>query len=225
MSRALVLGGHGAIGAAIADRLQQDGCEVLRSARDTGELQVDPFGPAGLAALDGAGPLDTVVWAQGANANDSVADLDLDVHEDVLRANVVYVSATLNRLLTNGTLQDGARLCVIGSVWQLLVRQSKFSYSVAKTAVTGLVRSAAVDLAPRGILVNGVLPGVVDTPMTRAMLTEEQQRAFAQATGFDRLVALQDVANAAAWLCSPDNTGVTGQLLAVDLGFSAARRV
>jgi 3-oxoacyl-[acyl-carrier protein] reductase len=223
--QAIVFGGYGAIGTAVAQHLAHDGCDVVRTGRSGEGVQIDPFSEAGLSGLEGLGPFDVAVWAQGANTNDVLGELDLVRHEEVIRANVTFVSATLDQLLRSDALAYGARLCVIGSVWQLLVRQSKYSYSVSKAAVTGLVRAAAVDLAARGMLVNGVLPGVVDTPMTRAMLSPGQRTDVSAATGHDRLVQLEDVAAAVAFLCSPANGAITGQLLAVDLGFSAGRRV
>jgi len=228
--RALVFGASGAIGAAVVSALEADGDVVVgttRSASSTGALiAVDPFdGSVGLAALDGAEPFDAVVWAQGTNLNDSLLDFDLDAHLEVLNANVVFVAATLAALLEMQLLRDGARLCVISSIWQTMARDHKFSYTVSKAALAGLVHSAAADLAARGMLVNAVLPSVTDTAMTRAMLSAEQIERFASATGFDRLTSLEDVANTVAFLCSERNTGVTGQSIAVDLGYSKVRDV
>jgi 3-oxoacyl-[acyl-carrier protein] reductase len=87
------------------------------------------------------------------------------------------------------------------------------------------VRAASADLATAGHLVNAVLPSVTDTPMTRAMLSDEQVQRVAAATGLGRLTSLDDVAEAVAWLCSPANTGVTGQSIPVDLGFSHVRHL
>ena len=59
-----------------------------------------------------------MVWAQGANLNDSLLDFDLDAHIEVLKANCVFVAATLAGLLEMNLIRDGARLCVISSIWQ-----------------------------------------------------------------------------------------------------------
>jgi NAD(P)-dependent dehydrogenase (short-subunit alcohol dehydrogenase family) len=122
-------------------------------------------------------------------------------------------------------LASGARLCVISSVWQTVARPNKLSYMVSKAALQGLVLSAATDLAERGILINAVLPGAIDTPMTRQNLTPDQIERVAGMTKFDRLAALGDVAALVAFLCSAANTSITGQFVAVDLGFQNARLV
>ena len=227
-----MFGGYGAIGHAVAGGLVGHGFEVLRSSRSTetpepGHVHLDPFddSQSGLRALDGLPSLGAVVWAQGANLADSVDVFDLASFEEVLRANCTFVAVTMAALLERGLLSDGARLCVVSSIWENVARQQKLSYTVSKAALGGLVRSAAVDLAPRRILVNAVLPGVVDTPMTTSMLTPAQVAGVAGATGFDRLVSVDDVAALVCHLCSPANTGVTGQSITVDLGFTVARRV
>ena len=232
--RALVFGATG------SDRRRGGGRPLRRPATTSSEparsaspvdtpdglVAVDPFDDAvGLTALSRVGPFDAVVWAQGTNVNDSVLEFDLDAHLEVLKANCVFVAATLAGLLEMNLLRDGARLCVISSIWQTIARERKLSYTVSKAALAGLVHSAAADLASRGILVNAVLPSVTDTAMTRAMLSSEQIDRFASATGFERLTSLDDVANTVAFLCSERNTGVTGQSIAVDLGYSTVRRV
>jgi len=220
--QALVFGGFGAIGAAIADALAADGADVTRTSRGGRGLRVELEDMSGLDGLEG---LDAVVWAQGTNVNDSVNAFDRARWDEVLHGNVTFVAQTMAELLARGKINDGARLVVVSSIWERQARQDKLSYTVSKAAVAGLVRSAAVDLAPRGILVNAVLPGVTDTPMTRGLLSTEQIDAFGAATGFGRLASLDDVANTVAHLCSQRNGGVTGESLAVDLGFTVARRV
>jgi NAD(P)-dependent dehydrogenase (short-subunit alcohol dehydrogenase family) len=112
---------------------------------------------------------------------------------------------------------------VIGSIWQNQARQDKLSYCVSKAAIQGLVLSLANDLGRVGHLVNAVLPGVLDTPMTRANLDEDQIRKVETSTGFGRLATLEDVAAAVYGIASFRNTGVTGQFLNVDLGYTNVR--
>jgi hypothetical protein len=223
--RALVVGGFGALGAAISDQLAADGAVVLRTSRR-------PRDESGAAiTLDDAGAvaalpvLDAVVWAHGVNVNDRVDAYDDDDLARVLDVNVALVARQMRTLVEADRLADGARLVVISSIWEAVARPGKFSYTVSKAAVGGLVRAASLDLAPRGILVNAVLPGVVDTPMTRAMLSPEQIAVVEGSTGHGRMVAPGAVATLVAYLCSSRNTGVSGQSLVVDLGFSVGRLV
>ncbi len=226
MTQALIFGASGAIGGAIAGSLMEAGFTVHGTSRDGGAdtIALDPIGaPAGLAALDDLPPLVAVVWAQGANRNDAAQTVEREGFEAVMAANVTYVVVTLAHLLAARRLARPARMVVISSIWEQVARPGKFTYTISKAAIGGLVRAASVDLAADGHLINAVGPGVTDTAMTRAMLSDEQIGAVAGQTGFGRLTSLGDVAALTAHLCSTANSGVTGQSIAVDLGFSHAR--
>lgn len=228
MAQALVFGATGAIGSAVAAALECAGFAVARTGRRGGDgaLAVDPVkDPAGLVALDGLPALDAVVWAQGANLNDSAQEARVDTYEETMAANVTYVVASLAYLLRTGRLATPARMVVISSIWEQVARPGKFSYTVSKAALGGLVRAAAADLAPDGHLINAVGPGVTDTAMTRAVLSRAQIDGVSGQTGFGRLTALEDVAAMVVHLCSEANSGVTGQSILVDLGFAGGRRL
>jgi 3-oxoacyl-[acyl-carrier protein] reductase len=230
----LVFGGSGAIGGAVVETALARGWRVTSVARTLIEsttpqlhtLAVDPFAATSLASqLSPSTPYTSVCWAQGANINDSVYDVDIAAHRRLYDANCTYILITLRALLDNAFLAPASRLCVISSVWQELARQSKLSYCMTKAALQGLVLSASADLAHGGHLINAILPGAIETPMTRKNLTAEQIERLTSATGHKRLVTLKEVANAVCFLCSPANTGITGQFIAADLGFSRVRIV
>ncbi len=233
--RFLVFGASGAIGGAIAETAQQRGWEVTGVARKLPQQGLagvryeayDPFAESSAAesALWSEEPFDAVCWSQGANTNDSLATVDPDKHLELYRANCMYIVITLQRLLHAGRLRAPAKLCVISSIWQNLARQNKLSYCMTKAALQGLVFSASADLAADGHLINAVLPGALETPMTRRNLSGEQIDRLTGATQFGRLPTLGDVASAVLYLCSPENTGITGQFVTADLGFSHVRIV
>lgn len=233
--RILIFGGTGAIGEAIAERALARGWDVVVTSRQprvsednsvfsgpqARYIVFDPLtDDLAASALDARSPYSAVCWAQGANINDSVYTVDLSQHRELYKANCVYILATLNLLLKRSLLTKPARLCVVSSIWQKISRQNKLSYSMTKAALQGLVLSASTDLAADGHLVNAVLPGALDTPMTRSNLTGDQLDRLRSATKFDKLPALQDVASLVLYLCSSENTGITGQFIAADLGFS-----
>jgi len=235
--RALVFGATGAIGSAIATRFAAEGWAVTGVSRSGGRdaadpawdgirpLAYDPFNatPDANAALAAGGPYHAVCWAQGANSTDSVYTVDLDRHLALYQANCLYILSTLKFLLDNKLLAPGARLAVISSIWQNLARQDKLSYCMTKAALQGLVLSASADLAKDGMLINAILPGALDTPMTRKNVAPAQLEKLSGATYFNQLPALEDVSRLALFLCSPQNTGITGQFIAADLGFSHVR--
>lgn len=226
----LLFGATGAIGQAIGTHFEQKSCDVIRIVRSTGKdknlICWDPLSEddkSGAATVCAIGPYDAVVWAQGANCNDSAYTVNASAHNEMYRANVLYIVQSLHFILSNKLLKQSARLCVISSIWQNIARQNKYSYCITKAALQGLVLSAANDLGKDGYLINAVMPGVIDTPMTRRNLSEEQLEKIVGATQFGRLPAMQDVVNAVYSVCSESNTGLTGQFLQVDLGFSNVR--
>lgn len=224
----LIFGATGAIGESIAAAALARGWQVTTVARNSASttLTIDPFDPAFTPeSLRSATPYTAVVWAQGASLNDTVYTVDLDDHMGIYRANVAYILVTLKALLTANLLAPASRLCILSSIWQNISRQHKLSYTVSKAALQGLVLSAAIDLGIDGHLINAVLPGALDTPMTRTHIKPEQLETIINATRFHRLPALEDVASLVCFLCSPENTGVTGQFIAADLGFSHVRIV
>ncbi|WP_197539289.1 SDR family NAD(P)-dependent oxidoreductase [Serpentinimonas maccroryi] len=236
IQRLLLFGGSGSIGTTIRDRFCQEGWTVSivsRSASpDATSIQWNPVVHSdgvscsrAINKLVAQGPFDAVCWAQGMNCTDSVYDFDQARHEAVYDANVLYILNSMNILLTQRLLRRPARLCVISSIWQDMARQTKLSYCVTKAALQGLVLSAAADLARDGHVINAVLPGVIDTPMTRANLKMEQVRKVEDATLFGRLPTLDEVAACVFGLCRADTTGVTGQFISVDLGYSRVRVV
>lgn len=172
---------------------------------------------------DRALKLGAVVWAQGANCNDDIFSFDVKRHEETYAANVTYILVGLQILLKRDLIDVGARLCIISSIWQNIARQNKLSYCITKSALQGLVRSLSVDLGPSGYLVNAVLPGAMDSPMTRTNLSDMQIRRIENMTPLRKLPELKDVCNLVQFLCSAENTGITGQFIAADRGFSNAR--
>jgi 3-oxoacyl-[acyl-carrier protein] reductase len=222
-----VFGASGAIGGALAAWFLARDHEVVAFNRSgagsvEGVRWVAWDGSGAFPTLDES-PFNAAVWAQGANCNDDIRSFDLDEHQALYAANVTYILTSLQAVLRQECLAPAARLCVISSIWQNIARQNKLSYCVTKSALQGLVQSLAIDLGASGYLVNAVLPGALDTPMTRANLSGEQIARLEGMTPLGALPTLDDVANLVGFLCSSSNTGITGQFVAADRGFSSAR--
>lgn len=208
----LICGATGAIGRACADAFESAGHHVASLGRDP-------------AALEPGAHFDAVVWAQGMNSSGDLQHTDAGVWAQVWQANVGYIADSLRELLLRNAVTHGSRLVVISSVWQLLGRSEKVAYATSKAALGGLVRALSADLGPKGISINAVLPGVVDTPMTRAHLDEEQIAAVSEATPLQRLVTADEVAQVVLFLAGPAASGISGQSITVDLGWSVTRHV
>jgi 3-oxoacyl-[acyl-carrier protein] reductase len=221
---ALVFGGTGALGSAIVDALVAAGWTVdvaSRSPRDGATVDLSqPDWPSSLESRYSA-----IVWAQGLNTTASVLRSDAEQLHDLYDANVVFIAETLRLLVEADALTSPARGVIVSSVWQITARSNKVAYVASKAALAGLIPAIAADLADRGFSVNGVLPGVIDTPMTRANLSSAQLEHVQSETLGGVLATPTDVANAVAWLADPRAAGINAQWIAVDNGWSAVRSV
>jgi 3-oxoacyl-[acyl-carrier protein] reductase len=220
----LLFGAGGALGSAIGNHLLREGCKLFTAGTHRfpdaeAHLPLAYEDSCDASAFSSLPVLDAVVWAQGLNCSDSVETFDSVDLQRLLEGNVMFIASSLKALLMSEKLSAGSRLAVVSSIWQLESRPSKFSYTISKAALQGLVKSCALDLGLRGILINAVLPGVVDTPMTRTHLSAEQINAITSQSALGRLPEPADIASAVAFLVSPANRAITGQFLTVDGGF------
>jgi NAD(P)-dependent dehydrogenase (short-subunit alcohol dehydrogenase family) len=227
MPKLLIFGGTGALGTAIAQKFSGEGYEVIFGVRTItdakNQFQV-PLTTAPVPEILKGELFDAVVFAQGANINDSVVTSSLDDLNRLFEANVTFISENTKALISHNLIKHKGKIVILSSLWEQLTRQEKMAYTVTKAAVGGLVRSMAVDLGnAKGILVNGLLPGIVETPMSRGLLSAKQIENIEAQTPGHKLTVPTDVANATYLLGCEDNTAISGQSLFVDYGFSIAR--
>jgi NAD(P)-dependent dehydrogenase (short-subunit alcohol dehydrogenase family) len=212
---ALVTGASRGIGRATAHRLAEAGLRVLAWGRppDIADL------PQLERAFEDVGGLDVLVVNAGVCRS---ADLDdpgaVEVWRHVMSVNLDGAFHCLR--LASPRLRGGGRVVFVSSGLGKLGRGGKSAYAASKHGVLGLMRCAALELAPRGIRVNAVCPGWVDTDMARADLQrsgELRQEAEAQIPA-GRFVRAAEVAEMIAWLASDRSSPVTGQAFNISGG-------
>jgi NAD(P)-dependent dehydrogenase (short-subunit alcohol dehydrogenase family) len=167
--------------------------------------------------------IDIVIWAQGYNFNDNIETFDINNFQKIMDGNVNFILTTLNYLLKNNKINKNAKMVIISSIWENYSRENKLSYSITKAALSGLVKNLAFDLSKQNILINNVLPGVIDNEMSRKTLSETEFNYVKNYMNFGRLITLEDVYNTIKFLVLY-NTGITGQSITVDLGFTNLRK-
>ncbi len=222
---ALVTGGTAGIGAAIADALEAEGCRVLRHGLADGDLVADlsqaGSGEAlGLRAL-AAGPVDILVHSASVQLSaewraTSPAELELQY-----RVNVSEPFGLVRSLLPGMIDRGWGRILAIGSVQQSRPHPRMIGYAASKAAQFSIVRNLASQVAGRGVTVNSLSPGVVETDRNREALADAHyRRSLLDAIPAGRLGEPGECAAAALLLCSRRSGYVTGQDLVVDGGLT-----
>jgi 3-oxoacyl-[acyl-carrier protein] reductase len=194
--------------------------EANRTLEKTGQVLLSR--PNWASEAKSLGPFAGVVWAQGVNSSETVVSASKEDIVGSFEANVFFIADTLKHLVKEGALLKPCRSVVLSSIWQQSSRSNKLSYSISKSALSGLVKSIAIDLASTGFSINAVLPGVLDTKMTRANLTNEQMKSVEDRTIGGELVTTKEIASVVTWLLSEQSSGINGQFITVDNGWSVA---
>ena len=121
--------------------------------------------------------------------------------------------------------QRGGSIINVGSIFGLQGCDGNVAYNVSKGGINQLTRSMAIDYGYANIRVNGLCPGLIETPMTSMVRENEAVHAFfASQHMLSRSGQPEEVANVALFLASDEASFVSGQMIAVDGGFSAGRR-
>jgi len=230
--KALVLGGSRGIGAAIVERLATDGAattftyggskeaaEALAARSGTTAVQADSADRKAVAKLIAdQGPLDILVVNAGVVAFGDPLELDPAEIDRLIDINVrgpYHASVEAAR-----RMPDGGRIVIIGSVnGDRVPFAGVAAYALSKSAVQGLVRGLARDLGPRGITVNNVQPGPVDTDMNPA--DGPMKEMMHSVMALKRHGRPSEIAALVAFLAGPEAGYITGAQHTIDGGFGA----
>ncbi len=225
MKTALVTGASGAIGVAIARRLEQQGIKVLRHGFNrAAELQADLRNEKEIEALfqnteERLGGIDILINNAGiALPQQLITDTTAAQLDGLFALDVRGVFLCCRRALPHMIRQKWGRIVNISSMWGIAGASCEVAYSAAKAAVIGLTKALAQEVAPSGITVNCVAPGVIDTPMN-GQLSPADMAQLARDTPVGRLGTAEDVAHAVCFFAGEDTGFITGQTLVVDGGF------
>jgi NAD(P)-dependent dehydrogenase (short-subunit alcohol dehydrogenase family) len=198
--------GHQAIGIA---------CDVSNEAQVAGMID---------CAVASFGRLDMAFNNAGVQVPPSDAADELAENFDRVNAiNLRGVWTCMKHELRHMRTQGSGAIVNCSSLGGLVGLPSRAAYHASKHGVIGLTRSAALEYAPRGIRINAICPGTIDTPMVAEMLQKQADamKEIMRDQPIGRLGRSDEIAAAVLWLCSPGSSFVVGHALAVDGGYTA----
>jgi NAD(P)-dependent dehydrogenase (short-subunit alcohol dehydrogenase family) len=222
---AIIFGASGSIGSYILNNFQIDKINCIGTTTNVNKIQknliyVDSNNLNNLSSIQN---IDIIVWAQGCNFNDNINNFDENSFDKMINSNVKFILLTLNYMLKNNKINNNSKLVIISSIWEELTRENKLSYTISKAALSGLVKNISYDLSEKNILVNNILPGVIDNEMSKTTLLPDQFNYIKNYTHFSRLITLDDIYKTIKFL-TLENTGITGQSIKIDLGFTNVKK-
>lgn len=233
---ALILGGCRGIGKAISLRLAKDGFNIAATCRRKGSdsetlekeiaalgrecriLELDVCDRDGskqvLADEFGDNAPDAVIYNSGITKDNLFVFMDGQEWDSVLETNLLGFYNTVQPLIFGMLAKRGGRIVVVSSASGQTGQAGQVNYSASKAGLIGAVKALAREVGRKGILVNAVAPGVIETDMTKDLPKDQVLPLIP----LHRTGKAEEVAGAVSFLCGPDSSYIHGQVLAVNGG-------
>ncbi len=214
--KVFLTGGRGDIGSAIKKVFEEHGYSV--TAPNSQELNLKNKDEIEKYFSNKENSFDVIVHCAGINNPDTIDNLTYENVETTAKINYMSffeIVKILSPKMSNG------KIVAISSLYGTISRKGRLAYTASKAALEGCVKTLCCELADKNILVNAVSPGFVDTKLTSKNNTKEKIKQLEGKIPLKRLAKTEEIANVVYFLCSEQNTYISGQNIVVDGGLLA----
>lgn len=215
----LLTGGSRGIGAAIREELTQRGYRVVAPSRAELDLSSNESLLSYLAAHDSL-DVDVLINNAAVNTPQKIEESTIQAWDLACQTNLRAAFELIKSFAPRMAERGFGRILNISSILAVVTKPGRAVYSMTKAGLDALTRSAALEFGSRGVLVNSLAPGYVDTDLTRANNTPEDIARILKTIPLGRMAQPTELAKVAAFLVSEENTYITGQTILADGGFT-----
>ena len=214
----LITGASRGIGKSLSQLFKDQGYQVIAPSRSELDL-ADPKSLKDYIAKISNLKVDILINNAGINLIYPIQEIPGDVWDQILQINLTAPFQLIQAVVPHMIQNKWGRILNISSIYGLISRVGRAAYSTSKAGLNSLTRTSAVEFGEHQVLVNAICPGFVDTDMTHINNSEEKIRELSAAIPLRRLADIDEIARFAYFLCSEENTYITGQSIPIDGGF------
>lgn len=218
--KALVTGHTRGIGKAIYNLLQESGAKVTGISSAEVDFRNIDHVEKYIQELTQETNFDICINNAGINTINFIQDVGRVEYAEIMNVNLhapflisKYVSAAMRK-------NYSGHIVNIASIFGVISKEKRTSYTLSKSALIGFTKALSIEMAEYGVLVNCVSPGFTNTELTQRILSVSEINKIRDQIPMKRLCLVEEVANLVAYLCSPQNTYITGQNIIIDGGFT-----
>lgn len=217
--KALVTGASRGIGKEIALLFEEKGYEVYKPTREELDLSQGTSVEQYIEKNKNI-TFDVIVNNAGINDINNIDEITDEEIQNMMQINLISPIKLLRGFVGNMKQQKYGRIVNIGSIWAVVSKGGRSIYSATKNGIHGITNTLAVELAPYNILVNTVCPGFTMTELTKKNNTIKEIEDISAEIPMGRMAEPREIAEIVYFLCSNQNTYLTGQKITVDGGFT-----
>lgn len=217
--KVLLTGGSRGIGKAISEVLIKNNYEVIMPSRSELNL-LDNNSINEFIEKNKNFKFDIIINNAGINPLGKINEIRDEDFDMTVQINLKAPLKIIKGFVENMKSKKAGKIINISSIWGIVSKEGRTTYSITKNGINGLTKTLAVELGEYGILVNSVAPGYVNTELTKQNVSENDAIKIKENIPLKRFAEPEEIAKFIMFLISDENTYITGQVIAIDGGYT-----